>query len=242
MENEQKGSKQSSGQIGYYLKDITAMQPNKDCKIQGLNLRFKNSSGTGLVPMQSNQQKKIGSEPGRLGLIALPNGAEITAVIETARGANLIPSLTSQQKSSLNAIVSLHESMTYQYSDPDDYELPKIRPHDLEMWGKSYIQGMAALEPAPIKSIDVLIGVLRVKRPMQKMNTKDMEMFLKLTAKFLHESGFGYFAVEQGIKDLMMKDDGAFFPTDKKLQQYIYPVNYKFKQKMNLLGKILEQS
>lgn len=132
--------------------------------------------------------------------------------------------------------------MTSTYANPDEYKLPKILEKDLELWGKTYIQGMAALEPAPIQNIDALIGVLRIKRPMQKMNGKDMKMFLTLTSKFLHESGFGYFAIEEGIRNLMLRDEGQFFPTDQVLQKYIYPVNYKFKHKMSLLGKMLEQS
>jgi len=136
----------------------------------------------------------------------------------------------------------MHESQTSTYANPDDYRLPKIPEKDLDHWGKMYIQGMAALQPAPIRAIDVLIGALRIKRPMQKMSDKDMEMFLKLTAKFLHESGFGYFAVEEGIKNLLLRDEGKFFPTDQLLQKYIYPVNYRLKHKLNLLGKVLEQS
>ena len=136
----------------------------------------------------------------------------------------------------------MHEGMTSQYSDPADYKLPKIPPNDLEMWGKTYIQGMAALEPAPIQSIDALIGALRIKRPMQKMNIKDMEMFLKLTSKFLHDSGFGYFAIEEGIKKLLLRDEGSFFPSDQVLQKYIYPINYRQQHKMKLLSVMLEQS
>lgn len=132
--------------------------------------------------------------------------------------------------------------MTSPYADPQDYKLPKILPDDLESWGETYIQGMAALEPARKQNIIPLLAALRIKKPTQNLIAKDNKLFLGITSKFLHESGFGYFAIEQGIKDLMMKDDGVFFPTDKKLQQYIYPVNYKFKQKMNLLGKMLEQS
>ncbi len=132
--------------------------------------------------------------------------------------------------------------MTSHYADPQDYKLPKIPEQDIELWGKTYIQGMAALEPAPIKSIDVLVGALKVKRPTQRMSDSDLKMFLKLTAKFLHESGYGYFAIEQGIKNLLMKDEGQFFPTDQLLQKYIYPVNYKLKHKMNLLGRMLEKS
>lgn len=132
--------------------------------------------------------------------------------------------------------------MTSTYANPDDYRLPKIPEKDLELWGKSYIQGKAALEPAPIRSIDILIGALRIKRPMQKMSDNDMKMFLKLTSKFLHESGFGYFAIEEGIKNLLLRDEGRFFPSDQLLQKYIYPVNYRFKLRMELLGKMLAGS
>ena len=132
--------------------------------------------------------------------------------------------------------------MTSVYTEPENYRLPKIPPKDLELWGKTYIQGMAALEPAPIQKIDALIGALRVKRPMAKMPEKDMKMFLKLTSKFLHESGFGYFAIEEGIRNLLLRDEGQFFPTDQVLRKYIYPVNYRLKHRMDLLGEILEQS
>lgn len=232
--------KPSSKKIGQYLKDINPMQSEKASPTMTLNL--KSSATTGEQNLAKTQSNGIGSQRGETGVLTLPNGQTVTATIETAMGASRLPSLTSHQKSSMSVAEKRWEYMTGIYEDKDQYNLPTILPKDIEYWGVLYIKGMAALEPSPIKSIDALIGALRVKRPTAKMGAKDLEMFLKLTSKFLHESGFGYFAIEQGIKNLMLRDDGAFFPTDKKLQEYIYPVDFEFRRKMRLLGKMLEKS
>jgi hypothetical protein len=134
------------------------------------------------------------------------------------------------------------ESMTGPNADPNDYKLPTIPPNDLQMWGKTYIQGMAALEPAPEALIISWIGVLKIKRPTVKMSEEDTKKFMRITVKFLIEAGYGYFAIEQGVKELMTKHEDPFFPSDQVLRKYIYPINYRQQHKMNLLGTMLEQS
>lgn len=237
-------SKKSLQTVASYLPNIENMRKARGSQKTGLVLSLNTSSSTGQGLALKGRD---GTSHGRSGALTLPNGMEIKAAIQTERGANLLPSLTSQQTSSLSAVVYKHESMTQPSmtgpkSDPDDYKLPKIPPNDLEMWGKTYIQGMAALEPSPEAPVIVLIGALKIKRPTVKMGEKDTRIFLNMTVKLLIEAGYGYFAIEQGIKELMTKHEDPFFPSDQVLRKYIYPINYRQQHKMNLLGVMLEQS
>jgi len=138
--------------------------------------------------------------------------------------------------------MTYHEGATSAYADPDDYRLPKIPPNDLEMWGKTYIQGMAALEPISMKAAIIEITKLRARKPMQNMENSAVKVFIGATAGYLVRAEYPYFAVDQGIFNLVMNETNEFFPNDNTLRKYIYAANYKFKQKMNLLGKMLEQS
>lgn len=120
-----------------------------------------------------------------------------------------------------------------------DYALPAITD-DVEAWGKVYIQGMAALATAPFEAVVVEITKLKIKRPTQKMDDKSLHLFLEMTADMLIEAGYGYFAIQQGIKNLRQRDEGVFFPTDQVLKKYIHPVHWKLKREMSLLGQMLE--
>lgn len=135
-----------------------------------------------------------------------------------------------------------HESATSTYADPSDYRLSKILSEDIEMWGKTYIQGMAALEPITMKAAIVEITKLRARKPMQNMENSAVKIFIRTAADYLVRAEYPYFAVEEGIFNLAMNEESDFFPSDNTLRKYIYAVNYKFKQKMTLLGKMLEQS
>lgn len=150
--------------------------------------------------------------------------------------------LTSQQNSSMNSVTTYHEGATSTYANPSDYRLPKILPEDIEMWGKTYIQGMSALEPITMKAAIVEITKLRARKPMQNMENSAVKIFIRTAADYLVRAGYPYFAVEEGIFNLAMNEESDFFPSDNTLRKYIYAVNYKFKQKMMLLGKMLEQS
>lgn len=142
----------------------------------------------------------------------------------------------------MNSIATYHESATSTYADPKDYKMPKIHPDDLDMWGKTYIQGMAALEPITMKAAIVEITKLRARKPMQKMENSAVKIFISTAADYLVRAGYPYFAVEEGIFNLVLNEESDFFPNDNTLRKYIYPINYAFKQKMLLLGKMLEQS
>lgn len=128
------------------------------------------------------------------------------------------------------------------YANPDDYTLPKIPPQDLDMWGKTYIQGMAALEPISMKAAIVHVTKLRARKPMQNMENSAVKLFIATAADYLVRAEYPYFAVEMGIFDLAMKEKSDFFPSDNTLREYIYPVQYRMQLKMQLLGRMIEQS
>ena len=150
--------------------------------------------------------------------------------------------LTLQQNSSMRYVTEIHDSTTRPYADPDDYNLPKIHSNDLDMWGRTYIQGMAALEPITMKAAIVCITRLRARKPTQNMNDSAVKLFIAMAAECLVRAEYSYFSVEQGIFDLLLGDESDFFPNDNTLRKYIYPVHYQLKKKMMLIGRMLEKS
>ena len=228
--------------VGKYLKTLEPMQ-----KSTGIQTLKQNGNCLLTFGKAGGKQNQVGSQRGEIGCLALrkTDGTlkEITAVIETGnQGAAVLPLLTSQQNSSMNSVTAYHEGATSTYANPDDYRLPKIPKQDIEHWGKTYIQGMAALEPITMKTAIVEITKLRARKPMQNMENSAVKLFIAMAADYLVRAGYPYFAVEEGIFNLSMNEESAFFPSDNMLRKYIYPVHYKFKQKMSLLSKMLENS
>jgi pyoverdine/dityrosine biosynthesis protein Dit1 len=103
-----------------------------------------------------------------------------------------------------------------------------------------YIQGAAALEPAPLKLILQEVTVLKVCYPTQKMDKTSTMLFLKRYCELLLEDGFCTHAIVEGIKKFMKEDNSEFFPKYKTLKEFISPIHWKLKTQIEAIGKLLE--
>ena len=115
-----------------------------------------------------------------------------------------------------------------------------IRDDQEEDFTVIYIQGVAALEPAPDGLILRELGILKVCYATQKMDKNQTMLFLDRYCNLLQEAGFCPHAIIEGIKKFQVEDDADFFPKYKTLKDYISPIHWQLKSRIEKIGKMLE--
>lgn len=103
-------------------------------------------------------------------------------------------------------------------------------------------QGRASLLPAPFEHILTRLTRLKLQKPTQAMDANAVAVFLEDICEHLERREYCYHAIDQGIFNLIEREDDKYFPTMKVLVNYIHPIHWKWKQRMDTLERALERN
>jgi hypothetical protein len=101
------------------------------------------------------------------------------------------------------------------------------------------VQITAASQTSPFEATIALLARLRLQKPKESMDETEMGRFFKDVAAQLEEKGYCYYAINQGIKDIINKETDVWFPQMYTLNKYIAPIDYKVKQRRRKLEEML---
>ena len=122
-----------------------------------------------------------------------------------------------------------------------ELRIPRLSPQGIEEWGKVYIQGMAALEPAPRKFIAMHVGILLAMFPNTTGGDGGAEAALLPIVDDL--KNYGCQAILTGLEHLRTRRKNDFRPsTAEPIIAYVHPIQSKLDREMKLLKKILERN
>lgn len=108
-------------------------------------------------------------------------------------------------------------------------------------WGKILIQGTAAIQPATTKQIMTLLGVLKSIKPSQKLSSNETAVAITKIASLLHEDGYDYKSIDDGINQLLRTEQSDFFSNPATLIKYIYPIHWAKRKRLNQIEEIIER-
>ena len=95
---------------------------------------------------------------------------------------------------------------------------------------------------APFEHVLTRLTRLKLQKPTQYMDEHSVAVFLEDICEHLEKREYCYYAIDQGISNLLECEDDKFFPTMKVLLKYIHPLHWKLKQRISKLQEILKQN
>ena len=104
------------------------------------------------------------------------------------------------------------------------------------------MQGLAALEPCGFEHVLTRLTRLKLQKPTQFMDDHAVAVFLEDICDHFERKAFGYFAIDEGIRTLIEREDDKFFPTMKVMLKYIHPIHWKLKQRVRMIEELLKQN
>tara|TARA_R110000772_G_scaffold9232_1_gene30347 strand:- start:868 stop:1584 length:717 start_codon:yes stop_codon:yes gene_type:complete len=208
--------------------DISQLKP--DIKTQTEN--GSNSLTIGLTKPDKVQLKYHGSGHGGTGFAVHSKGGEVQHQIQMdQQGFAAEPQLTGQDWLLIDEEIRNESNNFYDKIVPsekfEDGYLPVL------------IQGKAALRASPFEQTLTRLTRLKLRKPTQTMNESEISVFLEDTCEMLEKRGYCYRAIDEGITQLLEREDEKFFPTDKVLLKYIHPIHWKLKQRVDKLDEML---
>jgi len=122
-----------------------------------------------------------------------------------------------------------------------ELRIPHLSLQGIEVWGKIYIQGMAALEPAPRKFIAMHVGILLAMFPNTTGGDGGAEAALLPIVDDL--KNYGCQAILTGLEHLRTRRKNDFRPsTAEPIIAYVHPIQSKLAREMKLLEKVLNRN
>lgn len=196
---------------------------------------FLTGQDGGLVKMDVKPVPGGGFKPGSHGSVKTLTGSwQRVAISRDPNGIALLPPLTVRDWRLIDDEI-----------DRERYDNPRwIRLHDndRDYWQSVLVQGQAALLPAPFEHILTRLTRLKLQKPTQTMNEQAVSVFLEDICEHLERRDYAYFAIDQGIINLIEQEDDKFFPTMKVLIKYIHPIHWKLKKRISKIEELLKQS
>ena len=74
------------------------------------------------------------------------------------------------------------------------------------------------------------------------MDEHSVAVFLEDICEHLEKREYCYYAIDQGISNLLECEDDKFFPTMKVLLKYIHPIHWQLKQRISKIQQILKKN
>jgi hypothetical protein len=131
------------------------------------------------------------------------------------------------------------EIATERYFNPNKY---RISSEDEPFWAQIAVQGLAALETSPFEHTLTRLTRLKLQKPTQYMDEHGVSVFWEDICEHLERRGYSYYAIDQGIMQLIEREDDRFFPTMKVLLKYIHPLHWTLKNRIDKIIEILKRN
>ena len=215
------------------LMNIEIMLKNKDFQTSSGYLRTGQIGG--LAKMEEKLVRGDGSPHGRHGYVRMSTGKELKVGIKrNSLGLAAVPPLSARDWHLIDG-----EIASEKYDNPRNVT---IAPEREAYWAKVLLQGSAALEPCPFEHILTRLTRLKLQKPTQTMDEFAVAVFLEDISEHLERRGYCYHAIEQGIINLIEREDDKFFPTMKVLLHYIHPIHWKLSKRISKIEEILKRN
>ncbi len=215
----------------------------QECLANTKNMHFQKESSTSKkhgkslstigegvqVKMQLNE---TGSRHGVTASSSISNGEIISVEVQMgAHGLPTAPTLTERDWQSVDLEL-----------DTEDSEYPRINKVSLKaekLWMLTLLQGSAAIRVAPKEHIITRLARLKTIKQTKNMDEAQSAVFFEEITNMLHSEGFCYTAIDEGIMRLIKREKDKWFPGPQKLIEYIYPIHWKLKRRIDKLHEIL---
>lgn len=189
----------------------------------------------GLVKMAVKPGSGVGLRPGKHGCVRMSTGNWLEIKIEQDEtGLVAVPPLKGRDWHLIDVEI---DSEKY-----DNARNVTIAPEQEAYWAKVLLQGSAALEPCPFEHILTHLTRLKLQKPTQAMDEFAVAVFLEDISEHLERREYCYHAIEQGIINLIEREDDKFFPTMKVLLRYIHPIHWKLSKRISKIEEILKRN
>ena len=173
-----------------------------------------------------------GWQPGKHGCVKMSTGRWLEIKIKRGEaGQALVPPLQGRDWRLIDGAI---DGEKY-----DNARIITVPPEKEQYWAGVLVQGRAALEPSPFELILTRLTRLKLQKPTQVMDEFAVAVFLEDISEHLERRGYCYHAIDQGIINLIEREDDKFFPTMKVLLHYIHPIHWKLNRRILKIEDIL---
>lgn len=215
----------------------------QECLANTKNLHFQKESSTlkkhgkslstiGGDGLDKLQLKLTGSQHGVTASGCISNGEIISVEVQMgAHGLPTAPTLTEQNWQSIDLEL-----------DTEKNEYPRINKCSLKaekLWILTLLQGRAAIRVAPKAHIITRLARLKTIKQTKNMDEAQTAVFFEELTNIFYNEGYCYTAIDEGITRLVKREKDKWFPGPQKLIEYIHPIHWKLKRRVEKLGEIL---
>ncbi len=215
----------------------------QECLANTKNLHFQKASSTLKKPGKSLsttgadgrdklQLKLTGSQLGATASGCISNGEIISVDIQMGtHGLPIAPTLTEQNWQSVDLEL-----------DTENTEYPRVNQVSLKaekLWMLTLLQGKAAIRVAPKEHIITRLARLKTIKQTKNMEEAQSAVFFEEITNMLYSEGYCYTAIDEGITRLIKREKDKWFPGPQKLIEYIHPIHWKLKRRIDKLQEIL---
>lgn len=211
------------------LANTKSMHFQKESSTQNKHGKSLSIIGEGQHAMQLSL---TGSQRGVTASSCISNGEIISVEVQMGTsGLPTAPTLTEQNWQSIDREL-----------DTENTEYPRINEVSLKaekLWTLTLLQGHAAIRVAPKAHIILRLARLKTIKQTKNMDEKQTAVFFEEITNMLHSEGYCYTAIDEGITRLIKREKDKWFPSPQKLIEYIHPIHWKLKRRIDKLHEIL---